>query len=320
MAAMVDPSPYSIHEFPVGGDNDSWSNIFRFVPDNTRVLDVGCSTGNFGKSLETLKGCTVVGIDISEVDIAIAKTRISRAEVVDITAEGALDDFGLFDVIIFADVLEHLPDARGALIASEKALAPGGTILYSIPNMAHLSVRMDLLEGRFGYTEVGLLDRTHLHFHDRAAVDQLFSDSGFDIVEERSVEVKYPQSWIDERLADLGLSGSRRFVEMLDSSEAAVFQLVGRAVRSTVPATVESTVRVRTFPPDEINAHVKRLEADNARLRSESALIAELETQTARADDLERQFTLARERLAYLKQHPVRSAAGLIKRRLRGNG
>jgi 2-polyprenyl-3-methyl-5-hydroxy-6-metoxy-1,4-benzoquinol methylase len=320
MTTMTEPSPYSIHEFSVDGNNDSWSNLFGFVPENSRVLDVGCSTGNFGEALERLKGCTVVGIDISEPDIAIASTRITRAEVADVTEPGALDDLGTFDVIIYADVLEHLVNARSALIASTAALNEGGSILFSIPNMAHLSVRLDLLEGRFGYTEVGILDKTHVHFHDPEAVDSLFADSGLDIVEESSVLMEYPRSWIDERLAGLGLAANDDFTAMLERSRADVFQIVGRATPSPTPPPAEASVRVRTFPPDEINAHVRALEADNQRLRDESVLQRQLDEQTARADDLERQFAALQARLAELRHHPVRAVARVVSSRLGRNG
>ena len=189
---MSELSPYAHHEFQADGRNDSWSNLAGFVATGSRVLDIGCSTGNFGEALERAHGCTVVGIDIAREDIEVARGKISRAEVRDVTVPGVLDDLGNFDVIIFADVLEHLADPRAALMASVRALRPDGAILYSIPNMAHLSVRLDLLAGRFGYTETGILDKTYLDFYDKVTADDLFASSGLDITTERSVTFPYP--------------------------------------------------------------------------------------------------------------------------------
>ena len=60
-------------------------------------------------------------------------------------------------------------------------LAPGGQIIASIPNVAHGAVRLALLRGSFEYTETGLLDRTHLRFFDRPAIEGLFRAAGLHI-------------------------------------------------------------------------------------------------------------------------------------------
>jgi len=44
-------------------------------------------------------------------------------------------------------------------------LAAGGRIVISLPNVAQLPIRLKLLFGRFDYTEVGILGRSHLHFY-----------------------------------------------------------------------------------------------------------------------------------------------------------
>jgi 2-polyprenyl-3-methyl-5-hydroxy-6-metoxy-1,4-benzoquinol methylase len=323
---MTELSPYARHEFVDANSNDSWSNLFGFIPEGARVLDVGCSTGNFGEALERIKHCTVVGIDIFADDIAVARTRISRAEVRDATVAGALDDLGEFDVIIFADVLEHLVDARAALVACTPSLAEGGAVLYSIPNMAHLSVRLDLLEGRFGYTEVGILDRTHVHFHDREGVDALFADSGFDIADERSVSFPYPPKWIEDRLDRMGLTGSPAFDALLRSTEADVLQFVGRAVVSPAGLSATPHERHRTFPPEEISAYAAVIEAENQRLLIEvrdtqlalAALRSEALLHRHRGDSFEQQLAALQARVAELKSHPVRTVLGVLKRRLGG--
>ena len=46
---------------------------------------------------------------------------------------------------------------------------------------SHGAVRLQLLEGRFIYTELGLLDKTHLRFFDRPGVDRLFTEAGYEI-------------------------------------------------------------------------------------------------------------------------------------------
>ncbi len=57
-------------------------------------------------------------------------------------------------------------------------LAPGGSILVSVPNVTHGAVRLELLSGKFRYRDSGLLDRGHLRFFDREGVDELIREAG----------------------------------------------------------------------------------------------------------------------------------------------
>jgi SAM-dependent methyltransferase len=89
------------------------------------VLDVGCATGNFGAALQELKGCTVVGVDIDEDDLAEVVTNLSEAYVLDISQPGAAEKLGAFDIVIFADVIEHLPNATVTLRAAKELHSRG---------------------------------------------------------------------------------------------------------------------------------------------------------------------------------------------------
>jgi methionine biosynthesis protein MetW len=273
-------SPYAKHSFVAETSNNSWSNMFRFIPDGSRVLDVGCSTGNFGEALQKFKGCTTVGVDINEADIAEAKARLSEAHVLDIREPGAGDLLGTFDVVVFGDVIEHLPDPRSVLRAVHELLNPGGVIVYSIPNMGHVSVRMDLMDGRFPYTEIGLLDKTHLHFYDRAEVNGVFEDSGFAIADELSTISSYPEKWLTTRLLAMGLTPSPEFFAMLASTDAHVFQYVGIAVPGEGHARAPRPIVDEMMPQDEILRRTNELIVENDRLEAQ---LRELYARIARA-------------------------------------
>ena len=90
-----------------------------------------------------------------------------------------------FDVVVCADVLEHLPRPEELLEQIRGWLAPGGTLLVSLPNVANVTVRAGLLLGRFPYAEKGILDRTHLRFYTRRSARELLERAGFRI---RSVD------------------------------------------------------------------------------------------------------------------------------------
>ncbi|MBC7595488.1 MAG: methyltransferase domain-containing protein [Kineosporiaceae bacterium] len=266
-------SPYSKHEYSSGTHNNSWANLFELIPRGVRVLDVGCSTGNFGAALIKEKGCTVVGLDTNTADIAEAKAALTEAQVIDVTVLGAVAGLGKFDVIVFADVLEHLPDPRATLQSLHSSLTPNGFVAFSIPHMGHLSVRLDLLTGQFPYTETGLLDRTHFHFYDRLEIDDLFTDGGYTIVDKRPVVVQYPDSWLHDRLAQLGLTPDAKFFSLMTETESAVFQYVGTAYPTSLESMRQSVERERPMPNDEIIGYVQALidEKDRAQERQREA-------------------------------------------------
>ncbi|TXN28247.1 class I SAM-dependent methyltransferase [Lacisediminihabitans profunda] len=273
-------SPYAKHEFAAGSHNNSWANLFELIPEGSRVLDVGCSTGNFGAALIRERGCTVTGIDTNSADIGIAREVLNRALVIDITQPEALESLGVFDVVIFADVLEHLPDPRATLRLIRPRLAPGGFVAYSIPHMGHLSVRLDLLSGEFPYTETGLLDRTHFHFYDKMEIADTFASGGFAIVDERPVVVQYPDSWLKDRLAQLGLVPNAHFFDLMRQTESEVFQYIGTAYPLDAPEVGEIAARRRPMPNDEIIGYVQALIDEKERAQTS---LAELQTRVASA-------------------------------------
>lgn len=252
-------SPYSKHEFAAGTHNNSWANLFELIPAGSRVLDVGCSTGNFGAALMREKSCRVVGIDMNAADTAMASLVLTDARVVDITQPGAADALGAFDVIIFADVLEHLPDPRETLRSLRSALNPNGFVAFSIPHMGHLSVRLDLLAGQFPYTETGLLDRTHFHFYDKTEIIDMFTDGGYTIVDERPVVVQYPDSWLRDRLGQLGLTPDASFFSLMLETEGQVFQYIGTAYPTSPESVHQSVERERPMPNDEVIGYIQAL-------------------------------------------------------------
>jgi len=127
------------------------------------VLDVGCNTGYLGKDLIEKKKCYVFGIDYSKTAIDVAKKYLNKVKVVNLEKySNNIND--KFDVIIFADVLEHLKFPEKTLNIYKKLLNPNGVILASIPNIANINTRLKLLLGNWNYTDSGILDETHLKF------------------------------------------------------------------------------------------------------------------------------------------------------------
>ncbi len=91
-----------------------------------------------------------------------------------------------YDLIVAADILEHLVKPEIVLSKLKAALRKGGLLVVSLPNVANLYVRLNLLLGRFPYHSKGLLDQTHLRFYTLKSMRKLMEKTGW-IVETSTV-------------------------------------------------------------------------------------------------------------------------------------
>jgi hypothetical protein len=167
-------------------------------------------------------------------------------------------------------VLEHLMDPRSALKQIDGALRDGGLLVFSIPHMGYLSVRLNLLEGEFPYNDLGLLDRTHVHFYDRVEIHDMLASTGFQITRESPVIAHEPEPWVSARLARIGLTSSPEFFRLLDHTEAHVYQYVGVAERRGGLPPSTRLAHEELSPPDTISQRALQLQGTNDRLVAEN--------------------------------------------------
>ena len=140
-----------------------------------RVLDLGCSDGRFGELLR-LAGHSVVGVDSAKLD-GVAD-RLDGFVEADLT-QGLPSDVGAnFDVVVAADVLEHLADPSSLLEDMKGVLSPRGIVLVSVPNIAHWYPRLKILLGRFDYERRGIFDAGHLRFFTRRSFERMLRGAG----------------------------------------------------------------------------------------------------------------------------------------------
>ncbi len=83
-----------------------------------------------------------------------------------------------FDYLIFADVLEHLPDPDQALDRLLPFLKEDGRVIVSVPNMRFYLVLLRLALNRWSYTDTGVRDRTHLRIFTSGSLERMLAGHG----------------------------------------------------------------------------------------------------------------------------------------------
>jgi 2-polyprenyl-3-methyl-5-hydroxy-6-metoxy-1,4-benzoquinol methylase len=194
--------------------------VLEEVPDSARVLDVGCATGYLAAELAR-RGCTVDGIEFDPAAAQQARAHCREVVVGDLEAPATRAEVQRMlagtrpEIIICADVLEHLRDPWTVLAWLRTLLAPGGRAVISVPNIAHWTGRRALLRGRFDYTDYGLLDRTHLRFFTRASAAELARRAGFAVRAERLADAPLPLASRVPALGQVRDRCVRRYPELL---------------------------------------------------------------------------------------------------------
>ena len=150
--------------------------ILEHVPRSARrVLDLGCATGTTGAALKERQAVEVVGVELEPDYAREAATRLDR--VLNADVESAAPD-GRFDVLIAADILEHLKDPWSALKRYSGLLEPGATVIVSLPNVAHWSTYAHLARGSWPRKPEGIFDATHLRWFTLRDADELLRQAG----------------------------------------------------------------------------------------------------------------------------------------------
>lgn len=147
------------------------------------VLEVGCGSGATGQAVkQKYPGVTYCGIEKDATAAANARMVLDGVVTGDIERMD-LEHYDIrkhsFDVIICADVLEHLYDPWGTLQMFHRYLQPGGRIIAVIPNIQNVRHLRNLLGGRWTYKSNGLLDASHIRFFTLYEIQQLFVTSGY---------------------------------------------------------------------------------------------------------------------------------------------
>ena len=160
--------------------------LARLVPAKARrLLDVGSAHGWFLE--EASKRFAVVGVEPDEV---VARAALARGLPVRMGYfPQALGDGERFDVIVFNDVIEHIPDIRGALEACHARLETDGLLVLNVPRSSGFFYRLSKIlariqwHGPFERMWQKGLPSPHVHYFNEHNLDRLVARKGFQSVQ-----------------------------------------------------------------------------------------------------------------------------------------
>lgn len=131
-------------------DHSRLEVIASWVPEGSRVLDLGCGNGALLEHLQRHRGCTGYGVEIADANIQACVER--GVNVIQLNLDEGLATFAdaSFDVVLQIDTLQHLRNAETMLLETVRV---GRVGIIAFPNFAHWPNRLSILQGRMPVTK-----------------------------------------------------------------------------------------------------------------------------------------------------------------------
>lgn len=204
---------------------NSLSLIIKNIKHGSIILEFGPGNGRMTKYLKEELNCEIYIVEIDEEAGMQAAKYSSDYFIGDIEEYIWIKKFqGIkFDYIIFADVLEHLYQPKEALDKSLDLLKDDGSVFISIPNIAHNSIIIDLMNNNFNYKEIGLLDNTHIRFFTYNTIIRLFQESNLEIVKQLATYSKVGETEFNNSYNELS---PQMIYELKNKEYGEVYQFV----------------------------------------------------------------------------------------------
>lgn len=165
---------------PASSHSLIWRRLQQESLRGRRILELGVGDAALTRRLHAA-GAQVDGIELDRTAADVARPYCRTIHVGDLDR---IDEIGLtggYDMVLAADVLEHLVQPEYVLSRLKTQLRQDGLLIVSLPNVANLYVRLNLLLGRFPTHSKGLLDETHLHHYTLDTMRRLLARTGWAI-------------------------------------------------------------------------------------------------------------------------------------------
>jgi len=232
----METSSKHVYEYTVDpGSKTAPAYVVQLVGPSKRVLEIGCGPGSITRMLVQQGRCKVTGLELDMTAIEKAAPFcevIMQADLNSTEWPRLLADALPFDVVVAADVLEHLYDPWKTLKQMIPFVGPDGCLVISLPHVGHAAVASCLVNGDFDYRDWGLLDRTHIRFFGLRNIEALFAQADLKIIDVKYVikppeETEFAASWSQLSLA---------VQDALKSSHHSnIYQVVVKAVPLSYP-------------------------------------------------------------------------------------
>lgn len=208
--------------------NHSHTQIVSRIPQYAQVLELGCATGEMSRMMKQACHAQVFGVEKDPQSAWQAQRHCDYVFTEDLDDAESLNalQFEKFDVITLVDVIEHLQYPEALLERLKPLMMEESTILLSVPNVAHASVRLELLTGDFRYEDAGILDSTHLKFFTLKSLKSMLARSGFVINEIDYTWHDMPDSVISRYLRQVGIEATPRILDYFHQPEAVAYQFI----------------------------------------------------------------------------------------------
>ena len=164
----------------------SHSLILRFLQqqhlENKTILELGVGDASLTKRLHET-GAIIDCYEIDAVSAQLARPYCRSVHEANLDDPNSFPTHATYDVVIAADVLEHLKNPEIVLSRLKRLTKRDGILVVSLPNVANIYVRLNVLLGRFPYHSKGILDLTHLHFYTLKTGKTMLRKSGWNIIQ-----------------------------------------------------------------------------------------------------------------------------------------
>jgi len=174
------------YTYPVDPDSDTAAaNVLRFVGKQKKVLEIGAGPGSILRILQEVNQCDTTALEVHPDYVDKLKEFCSNVISSDLNDPRWNESFSedkRFDVVVAADVLEHLYDPLSCLMNMKTLLNDNGSIVISLPHVGHAAIVGCLCDEDFEYSDWGLLDKTHIRFFGIKNIQSLIEDAQLKIV------------------------------------------------------------------------------------------------------------------------------------------
>ena len=254
----------------------------EMVGPGKKVLEIGPGSGHLTEALAK-RNCEVTCVELDDSLTSIARSYCQRMIFADVERLNLEDAFPgeRFDVIVLGDVLEHLRDPGTVLRKLRACLQPLGYLVSSVPNVAHASVRLALLDGEFNYTAEGILDCSHLKFFTLRTIAAVIQDAGYQIRELRRTRVGVFNAEVNVAIENVAVSVLRR---LMRDPEATTYQFIFAAEALTDNAHSQTRVAILSNLADHTWSYRKaKNRLARSLMRKGRTLLREDDSRKARA-------------------------------------